>query len=480
MAERTHGVRHGRNRGPSEPEKRTASPAGAALASAVGNRALAALLTRTAAAERSARPHPALDPGTPAWSEAGRIVLGPPSLLLSADERAGVLRHEAIHALQQRLAPVDDGPAARERAERLAGRGPGDLPGLDELSEPAPRLLAAPVSGRAASGFTRLFAGSDAIIGEVVASGVTVRIQRSYAQLGIEAPTDTTSDFPTTTMTELQYVACGDRAFPALKRIADRLGSVAARVADVGGALGKGSRWTPALVVVVSEESRMHVADGAPLITISHEDFDRAGPQTAAHEASHAVFESHTHATPDGPLAPDAFALRFADLFRRLGGTRAVPLPTRPFSAGKPSLAPGKDEPTGPAGLVMVTDTLWAAAPAPGGKTEGHPWEGPDELFASAHGAFRTDEKLLTKLIAHYAGADGSVTALGKELLDLLRTVRDPKALKALAPPGKDESAKATEAIRAREAPASSVKERLGFILDPAALPPKSVTCPKR
>src|SRR4051812_33243666 len=129
------------------------------VAAAVGNHAFAAFVQREA--------HPQLPPGTPAWAQDGEIVLGPPAALLSPEERADVVHHETIHVLQQRLAPVEETGAARDRAERLADRPRGSVPSPAELQAPAPRLLAAPVKGKPATGFTRLFAGDGQIIGEV-------------------------------------------------------------------------------------------------------------------------------------------------------------------------------------------------------------------------------------------------------------------------------------------------------------------------
>ena len=427
----------------------------------------------------SSRPHPELHPGTPAWAEDGQIVLGPPSLLLSPEERADVMHHETIHVLQQRLAPADETAAARDRSERLADRPRGDLPAAQNLLEPVPRLLAAPVKGKPASGFTRLFAGNDGVIGEVVDAGVTVRAQRSYKQLGIEAPVDPTSQFETATMTDLQFLSCGNRVFPALHQLAKEMLKAAQQVAAMSEAIPKGSPWRVKLVLVVNEASRLHFADGEPLITLSHEDFDRSGAESAAHEAAHAVFESHSHSRPGDPdaLAPDAFALRFADLFRRLQQTQLVPVPTEPFNKKKPPLTTSGAGAEQPAGLVMVTDSLWASGS--GERTEGHPWDGVDELFASAYAAFRTNEQLLRQLIAHYAKADGSVKKLGTELLDLLKAVKDPKALKALKAPAKADATEAEAAIAKRESQPSQIKDRLGAILKPETLPPETVVCPK-
>lgn len=450
------------------------------LATAVGNRAFAAFVQREAATKHrvSDRPHPRLPPGTPAWAQDGEIVLGPPAFLLSPEERADVVHHETIHVLQQRLAPAEESGAARERAERLADRPRGSVPSLGELQAPAPRLLAAPIKGKPATGFTRLFAGEGKIIGEVVESGVTARAELGYHDLGIEAPVDPKSQFGTATMTDLQFLSCGNRAFPKLKDVGDRMRAVAKQVAAVNGAIPAGSPWRVELVLIVNEASRLHFADGKALLVLSQRDFELAGPATAAHEASHAVFESHSHPDPKHPdvLAPDAFAQRLSDLFLRLAKTPPVPLPSEPFKKQRPPLKGDGSGAEQPAGLVMVTDSLWSGGPS----TEGHPWEGPDEFFASAFGAFVRDRLLLTQMIAHYAQLDASIKSGGAELVALLTAVKDPKLAQALKPPAAAQQQGATEAIRQRESPASTIKERLGAILNPEALPPETVTCPAK
>lgn len=438
------------------------------IASAVGNRAFTAYV----ATQQQA--HPQLPAGTPAWAQDGEIVLGPPAALLSPEERADVVHHETIHVLQQRLAPAEETGAARDRAERLADRPRGSLPSAAELQAPAPRLLAAPVKGKAATGFTRLFAGDGEIIGEVVDSGVVVRAELGYRELGIEAPVDPKSDFGTATMTDLQFLSCGNRAFPKLQAVGTAMRSVAKQVAAVNGAIAAGSPWRVEQVFVVNEASRLHFANGRAFMVLSHKDFDSNGPETAAHEASHAVFESHSHPDPMQPaaLAPDAFALRLADLFLRLAKTPSVPLPSEPFKKQRPPLKDG-DGPQQPAGYVMVTDSLWSG----GAATEGHPWEGVDEFFASAYGAFVRDPKLLADMITHYAPLDASIKSGGAELLSLLTAAKDPKALQ---PPAAAQQKGATEAIRQRESQPSTIKERLGAILSPETLPPETVTCPAK
>jgi hypothetical protein len=333
------------------------------------------------------------------------------------------------------------------------------------------------VKGKPATGFTRLFAGEGKIIGEVV-DGVTVRAELAYHDLGIEAPVDPKSQFGTATMTDLQFLSCGNRAFPKLQEVGVAMRAVAKQVAAVNGAIPAGSPWQVDLVLIVNEASRLHLADGRALLVLSHTDFRQAGPETAAHEASHAVFESHSHPDPKHPdaLAPDAFALRLSDLFLRLAKTPPVPLPSEPFKKQRPPLKGGGGGPEQPAGLVMVTDSLWSG----GASTEGHPWEGPDEFFASAFGAFVRDQQLLAQMIAHYAPLDASIKSGGAELLALLTAVKDPKAAQALQPPATAQQKSATEAIRQRESPASTIKERLGAILKPETMPPEAVTCPAK
>lgn len=441
-------------------------PAGLAqVASAIGNRSFTDFVV-------SSRPHPALDPAVPAWAEEGEIVLGPGSALLSGEERADVLRHEAIHVAQQRVAPAEESAGARDRAEALAER--DALPSAHELAAPAPSLLAAPITGKPAKGFDHLYASEGEIVGEVVESGVTVRAARDFHGLGIEAPVDPKSQFGTASMTDLQYLACGDKAFSVLEQLAKKLREVAKGVARVNGSIAAGSPWRVENVFVVNEASRLHFADGKALMTIELKDFENAAVETAVHEASHAVFESHSHpdAAKPGDLAPDTFALRWADLYLRLSSTKPVDVPALPFKKAKPPLKAGDS--AKPAGLVMVTDGLWSA----GAATDGHPWDGVDEFFASAHGAFVTDEALLRELIAHFSGADGSIKAAGAELIALLKSLKDPAALKALK--GVKDPTAATDAIRARESQESKIKDRLGSILDPKSMSPATVTCPGR
>ena len=86
---------------------------------------------------------------------------------------------------------------------------------------------------------------------------------------------------------------------------------------------------------------------------------------------------------------------------------------------------------------------------------------------------------MLQKLITHYAKADKSVTALGKELLELLAAAKDDKKRAALKPPAEDDAKKAEAAIKARETQPSPIKDQLNpALFKPETLAPDSVQCP--
>jgi len=117
-------------------------------------------------------------------------------------------------------------------------------------------------------------------------------------------------------------------------------------------------------------------------------------------------------------------------------------------------------------------DELWAGA-------GGHPWDGPDEFFASAYGAYLQDPKLLKRIIGHYAKKDKKITALGKELLELLPLAGNYKAADALKPPADPKEAEA--ALRKAGAPwdVSGYQDVLGWAVDPERMPgPRSIACP--
>jgi hypothetical protein len=121
----------------------------------------------------------------------------------------------------------------------------------------------------------------------------------------------------------------------------------------------------------------------------------------------------------------------------------------------------------------MVADVLWSGS-------GGHPWQGPDEFFASAYGSWRHDPELLKQSIAHYAKKDKRITDFGKELLELLPLAGDTAAADALKGPADPKAALA--ALKKAGAPldVTSGQGGLDWLLDPEKLPaPGKILCPK-
>jgi hypothetical protein len=386
---------------------------------------------------------------------------------MTPGERWRMLRHEAVHRLQQVHTSREETAAARAGAERLAQQSeePGRwLPSADVL-RPVPALLAYPPQKYAP--FTQVWIGNAGLVGEVVQSQVTVRKFSLYEELGVSS---------TKRMNQYQAYACGTHQTATITAQAKKMKEVADATADANAKLPAGVAQRIALVVVFGDASsagyRTHQGKG--LMVLDHESFEKGTfADTIAHEGAHAIFEFH--ATAGGGKAaarvPDPLALRVADLFARLATTTPVPKPTGKFDPKAPP--PVKVEATTsahPAGHVMVSDTLWSG-------TGGHPWKDPDEFFASAHGGFLRAPALLNASIAFYAKVDARITPLANELLDLLVKVGKPKELGVLKRPPKPAAA---ERELARVGPPPELGSGgADLLLDPSTmLGPDRIICP--
>jgi len=356
----------------------------------------------------------------------------------------GLILHELTHVLQQ------------ERGIPVVQRQPEE-PGAEQKGLPA----------RDYPPWTHVWIGNAAIVGEVVESGIAVRILESYADLGIDkAP-------------EYQAYECGphDRApIPDhVKKMRDVARKTAALNAKIPGDAKQ--RVTRVLIIGDAAENAYRTAFGEGLIVLARTDFDSgAYPDTIAHEASHAIFEYHSVVGSKEATArvPDALALRVAGLFDRLKATRPVPIPTARFDARRPpALDVGESDEARPGGLVMVMDVLWAGE-------GGHPWQYADEFFASAHGAYLRNPKVLRASIAHYATKDPSIKPLGEELMTLLAAVGDPRAAGRLKAPKEPKAAQERlEAVGAAPDITGDVTQR-GWLVDPSTMPgPRKIVCPR-
>ncbi len=404
---------------------------------------------------------PNLAPETPAWAHDGHIHIGVPALSMSPSERAIVLRHELAHGLQQRLSPREETPAARHRAEAIARRAEtNEQFQLSDLLTPVPGLLGFP--SQTHSPWTRVWIGYAGLAGEVIKGGVCVRVYKSYDELGI------------THMPEYQTYHCGKHDKAPIPTLVKKMGDIADTTAKFNAVIPAGAPERIRLVTITNETSGYRMANGAGLMVIEHKEFLASSyVETAAHEASHAIFEHHSVAADRAKRGANPLAQRLADLFVRLEGTKPVPIPTSLFDPKRPPpLKMKPDESAQPAGLVMVMDTLWSG-------TGGHPWDGVDEFFASSLAAFIQKPALLRQIVAHYQKADSAIKALATELFQLLAVAAPGSTASPVSAPSSPAAALAELATVAAPLDFSSKGGQIGWLIDPTTLPsPKDIRCP--
>ena len=150
--------------------------------------------------------------------------------------------------------------------------------------------------------------------------------------------------------------------------------------------------------------SRFALYQDTPVLMLHPSDADRS---TVTHEMGHALF--YYLAVRSATRSVDAvkaksFRLRIADIYSRLGNTKDVRL-----------VGADGTERTEKAGYWMVDPSQWN----PGSRSE-HPWQNPDEFFASAQEAYQIDREALLKTIERFAGQDDAVREPANELIGLL------------------------------------------------------------
>ena len=365
----------------------------------------------------------------PAWSKEGSIFLAAGFFAASPDKQTEILQHESVHALHQRFAPTDNSDAARNHAENLAYN--PALANVHTLAVAAPSVLGFPPQSY--DNWNRVFLGGEHIIGEIIISGITLRIAIPYDEIGIKELTkkDTVGGIEMDTIVKDKSAVyhCGPHPFKPIASYIDRLKKVAAVANKVNSKIPAGSMWKTELVVMgpgVNEAFR--IANGKGVIELDSNNIKTNFIlDSASHEASHGVFEHHAAAgDPDfTKRVPDNYALAVADVFAQLSNTKNVDIPTGKFDPKiKPTAPPAGGK---PAGLVMVIDTLWSGS-------GGHPWS-VDEFFASAYGAYTQDKSLLNKIIDHYISFDSSIKPIKPILLGLLEIAGDKKKISALKAP---------------------------------------------
>jgi len=376
-----------------------------------------------------------------------------------------MLRHEMVHALHQRIAPVSNSLASRQHAESLATRAErkANTLAFTDFLKPVPTVLAFPP--QTYSPWSKVWIGNAELVGEVVESGITVRIIIDYGELGLK------------TSPKYHAYHCGMHDMSPLPDIVKKMKKAAQTAAEMNKQIPTtATTQRVALILIYGDRSASgyRVADGKGLIVLSREEFDANQIEsTITHEGSHAIFEFHsvTGSTKPADRVPDAFALRIADLYVSLSATKLVPEPKAKFDKKSPPSLTSTGTDDHAAGLVMVMDTLWSGS-------GGHPWHGVDEFFASAYAAYLQQRTLLGEIISFYEKYDPSIKPLAKELLDLLAAVADPKKWGALKAPKSAEAARAKLDISG--APPEFTKDHpvAGRLIDPSMLrSPDAINC---
>jgi Domain of unknown function (DUF4157) len=218
--------------------------------------------------------------------------------------------------------------------------------------------------------------------------------------------------------------------------------------------------------IIAPTTTRFARYQGEPVLMLDPPD---ANATTAAHEMGHALFDHlGTRGRATGAVAGKAhnLLLRVADIFVRLASTKVY---TAKATAGA--------EEGHPAGHWMVDPSQWS----PGTKAE-HPWQDPDEFFASGKAAHQTNRAALVRTIARFAKFDERVRAPGNELVALLDDLLGKGTLPAAGPP-----ASRTEAARSALETITGVsnvektlsrKTALGWLLIPESRPEPEETGP--
>ena len=202
--------------------------------------------------------------------------------------------------------------------------------------------------------------------------------------------------------------------------------------------------------------TRMATFDKKPILVLAPE---LATGATATHEAGHAVFE----AIRKSKTGQDTL-LRVADIYSRLMATKDTEATTRATD--------------GTTQKETAASGMWPFDPSQWSKTisSEHPHQDPDEFFASALEAYKTDRKGLEAAIAKFAKKDPAGAAPAKEMLKLLDELTKGDAV---TPPklGGDEK-KAAEAKLGQIKDPSVVEDTIDSMLNEAlslALKPEQI-----
>jgi hypothetical protein len=348
-----------------------------------------------AASERSAQQFEAR-----AYTLGRDIYLGAEAHQLNRSEYHQLLAHEAVHTVQQ-------GSTSVAPPERLEVSGPGDVAEV-EANQLARSIMATPGPARSPS-----LALGDQLRATPIAPGA---ISRRAAPLIQRAPAPrrapmTELDLPWAQgdLTLFEVTVSGIRVLAGVnatkeKTIRAVIPSIAKQIANANALIGDPA-FQVKLCFIVPTTTRFALFGGIPVLML--DPTSEADSTTAAHEMGHAIFHYLTARSISG--APDAskaenFLLRIAAIYHQLANTKM-----------HTAKAPDGHEETHAVGHWIVDPSQWK----PGSKFE-HPWDDPDEFFASAKEAYQADRAGLSRTIARFTKIDSKVGIPAKQLLDLL------------------------------------------------------------
>jgi hypothetical protein len=234
--------------------------------------------------------------------------------------------------------------------------------------------------------------------------------------------------------------------------------AIGKRIADDNKLVKDPAQQVLTCIIAVPTTTRFAHWQGTPVLMLEPKDVNLA---TAAHEMGHAVFhylKGRAASKEKDAGGAGNFRLMIGDIYARLSTTKEYTFQEKTIPAG-----------------------LWIADPSqvsPGSPSE-HPWQDPDEFFASAKAAFQVDRKGFEASIARFTKHDPAVAQPAKELMALLEQFLGKTRLPAKPSLSKERTATAKSELE-REKGVSKVEETimpntaLDWLLRPESRPQKS------
>jgi hypothetical protein len=338
-----------------------------------------------------------------------------------------LIAHELTHVVQQRGSQQSVGREVLQRRKGEAAAATPDLPGE--------RTVTLPAGGGHPS--TKVFETTEhgvrfvLVWGEVEAGG-----QNRVEGMDLRSPEEIRANSEQRSQLVAGVLRAMDNLSAIGKRISDDNALLTRLAGDESPVPVGDFHVRDCFVVADAPTTGFRLWEGVPVLLL---DFSTAHPETAAHEMGHAFdhyFEERAEATgADHSTQP--LLVRVAEVFARLALTRC----RTKFGI------------TAAVGHWAADPTEWMKDATEADKE--HPWDNPDEFFASAKAAFQTDKNGLKNAIARMAKLDRAVSEPWGELLKIFQEVFSAGRL----PKGATPSEMGREALKAN-LPTPPVEQR--------------------